>query len=408
MKKIILSLAIVVLVVAGGFYFFGGNAGKSANSIVKATYEKMSDLESARYEGKLILEGKYVGEGVDKGKYFGGLGSLGLTMGEDVKKEEIKEGKVELSLSGIFLKDQDELDLENEIGLGLKWEETEGEVGEVSIDVKMLEKTSFLRLSALDLPASEGGDYESFLPFVQGLTGKWIKVEKGDMDNFKPTTDEEVEIETDKETKKKVEKIMKLAEKTEFFDMDKELGTEEIRGKKTIHLAGKLNTKETKKFILEAYEINHDGGEMPEEDVVKLDLFLEKVEDFAVELWVGKSDSYLYRVKIKGPYQDMQSGTDVYAILELEIYEHNKEVVIEEPTDYRTVEEMMGTLLFGGMFNNMMPSMPAEANMDFYPQMPSNLDASDLKGLDLESLQDQLEGLDLENLKLPENVQVEL
>jgi len=156
------------------------------------------------------------------------------------------------------------------------------------------------------------------------------------------------------------QEIKKMLQEKKVIIPVKELKEENINGVKTYHYLAELNTEALKNFISQVYDLmekqNLDSGaeNMTEEKKAareEMNVFLEKIGVIKFDIWIGKKDFYIYKIKGEktiSPQQfDVESEEkgNVKISFEYEQSKFNQPVVIEMPTDYEN---------FGKLFTDFM------------------------------------------------------
>ncbi|MEA3344258.1 MAG: hypothetical protein U9Q16_01060, partial [Patescibacteria group bacterium] len=134
---------------------------------------------------------------------------------------------------------------------------------------------------------------------IDEVKGKWIKIEE---DNSNPMYDigELIELSEGFE-----EKIKEIIEQEKFYSVKQKLDSEKIKGQNMYHYILSLNKEAFRKIIPEYFEMMSSMATetISEEEKAELeegvDEFLQKVGDIDIEVWIGKSDDYLYRIKFE-------------------------------------------------------------------------------------------------------------
>ena len=92
-----------------------------------------------------------------------------------------------------------------------------------------------------------------------------------------------------------------------------------------------------------------------EEELMKgLDEFFEKTGEITAELWIGKKDNYLYKIKIEkeldlNKFDEKETGK-VNIKIDMEFSDFNKPVKIESPESYKSLEDIFGTIFSQSQF----------------------------------------------------------
>lgn len=252
----------------------------------------------------------------------------------------------------------------------------------LSGEAKNLDKVSFLKLDIIPGPAI------MFLREMLGFNwssvgGKWIKIDPESLaeslpDIFKkflsPEEQTQMEeffkkqeaLEISEEKQKEMEdKIKKITSGKKFFIVKKELPDTNIGGVKTYHYLMTLDRNEAKRTIPDlvilffdtAKDLNPELFQMTEEEEYNakkeiidelnksFDEFFGKVGDIDGEVWIGKKDYLLYKVKIDKEIDlnkiDKYSKGKIIFAFNTDISNFDKPVSIEEPKESRPLEEIL-------------------------------------------------------------------
>jgi hypothetical protein len=272
--------------------------------------------------------------------------------GEETNLEYIANVKED-----IFQKENQKTDTNFKIVYSRKEKETPLNV-EYAGEKKKIGKTIYLKFTKL--PEIQFFDYLS--PFKN----QWVKIDKDSLiESFekilgkKITMEEEIERE---EMQKDFQKeLMKIFLKKEGFTIKKRLPNEKLNGKETYHYLISLNTKE----FLEAFsetpkDINLKDENSPLENLKK---FSEKFKNIEAEIWIGKKDFLLYKIKIDKKFTLKGEG-ELKLKLEIENFNYNLPVEIEAPSEYKTFDDILSSL-FKGIKENLMRLKDAQIILQF-------------------------------------------
>jgi len=280
----------------------------------------------------------------------------------------VKNG-VNFDLKGKFTGDVDETFSDNlKIYFTTNMEfSMEGISFSVGLESKQIGNTYYLRL--VTVPA--GPMVEQFLSLLdinlQDLKNQWIKI---DNKSFEELLGEEkykefLEKQNQEREEQKImtEKINKIMENRKFYTIKKELPDEKISKTNVYHYLVALDNEETKKVILEIIdEISKndffkdqifDEGENKEfnkEEIVNdLNEFFAKAGEFSADLWIGKKDYYLYRIKGEktldlNKFIANRKGQISFGI-NINFSNFDKPVEIKAPEQYKDLGEILGKVV---------------------------------------------------------------
>ena len=150
-----------------------------------------------------------------------------------------------------------------------------------------------------------------------------------------------------------IERLQELFMDSKWYIVEKELSDERIDKVKTYHYIVALNQIELKKtfaeFIKQSQGAPVQPGAFGKVDYEKiassiLDEFFEKAEDIKAEIWIGKKDYYLYKIKAEKEI-DLKSLTkkssDAFDFsVDIEFSGFNREINIEAPKNFKDFKEL--------------------------------------------------------------------
>lgn len=229
-------------------------------------------------------------------------------------------------------------------------------------EIKKLDEKVYLKLTSLP-----------FIPFFEMLgidlskiKDQWIRVDEQSIEEvveqilpleekFKEKREKEKALQ--KEVEKKIEKIIS---ESKFYFLKKQFPDEKINGVKVYHYLIALDKKETSKMITEILKVLKETSEkiygessfsFEEEKEIKerLEEFFKKIGEIEAELWIGKNDYLLYRLKgekILDLSKIEEGEKGLFSIkLIIENSKFNKPVKIEEPSEVKTIKEILTPFL---------------------------------------------------------------
>ncbi len=197
------------------------------------------------------------------------------------------------------------------------------------------------------------------------IKNQWIKIDQDSMmkmtkeiagKKWTPEIEKDYEKQSEKQKalqKELQEKIKKMLKGKELFVIKKEFPDEKIGNVMAYHYLVALNKEGILKVVSEMAKILEETmikeyGTAPifreEEFKEKLNEFLEKVGEIRGEVWIGKKDYLLYRVKGKKDIdlsKLSEEGGSISIGLNLEYSEFNKPVKIEPPSEYKGINEVL-------------------------------------------------------------------
>ncbi|MBT3538527.1 hypothetical protein HOF40_02510 [Candidatus Parcubacteria bacterium] len=373
MKKLIVSLAIVVAVVAGGWFVLNNmqGGGVSPEALLEKMQENMADVNSAKINMLVNLEGEFASDLIPIGDVAGMLGG-----GDTVA--EAKTGKLVFEMNGAMERKEEDKSPISTLDIKVDYESGEN-VGSLQAAIRALEKATYFKLSEINLEVPE--DMKVMVNAVKGaVSDKWIKNEKKD-------ESEDVDMEDGLEKEMTPgEEIENILEDTPLFLFEKEISGETIHGTRTSHISAKFNPEALNAIMLENKEFADDEAK------AKTEKMIEQVAGLDIGLWIGKKDALLYKLDVRGPIVSEEEGVDGMVNASMELYDHNKSVEVEEPETFSTVEEVMqqvmGAVLFGSMGNM---NFDASGEGMELPAMP------DFDELPMDSMEVNLDSINFDN-----------
>ncbi len=207
----------------------------------------------------------------------------------------------------------------------------------------------------------------TFFKFIlgTGVKGKWFEIEttEDEEDDFMEFLNDFFGGDAE-EGKEKFDKLVKNIEdyldKNDLIVIEERLHDEKVNDVKCYHYATKVDkntTKEIKKMMWDFMKEETFLEELKDDDEFEdLEDFVEQLDkvisDIDVELWVGKKDFYLHKMKFKFKldFSELEMPEDFDEIKlditadvngEFEFYDMNKEVIIEEPEDAQSFTEFI-------------------------------------------------------------------
>jgi len=173
------------------------------------------------------------------------------------------------------------------------------------------------------------------------IKGEWIKI------NIKEELEEE-----------KAERIVKIFKENNPLEIKEEFPGEKIDGMATYHYLLSLNREKMKTIFL---EINSEEADI-QENMDSIERFLDEMEDLEVEVWIDKREKLLRRIKTEKELEvnpDQEKVKDQLEIgikegivilsYDIRLSDFGKELNIEAPSEFKTIEEIMSS--FEGMYS---------------------------------------------------------
>ena len=272
-------------------------------------------------------------------------------------KEDTKAFKISMNFAG----DLDTTDSQNpkstgDFDLAIIYE---GMQISLIVNTKSIGEISYFKINQIPLPLQ--------LPLAffgidaNQIENQWIKIDKKALEKLGGGEAYLKEGEISKEQQEAmIEKVRKLFEERKFYYIKEELPDEKINGKKTYHYLLSLDKEGIKEIIPELIKIMGEispGGAVPmpaEEEISKgINEFFEKVGEITADIWIGKKDNFLYKVKgekeidILGEFKDKnkldgKAGRIISIIkIDFDFSDFNQPVEIKPPEDFKSLEEII-------------------------------------------------------------------
>lgn len=219
--------------------------------------------------------------------------------------------------------------------------------------------------------------FPAFLPFLQdleGVKGQWFKIEGKKLKEIgegagAPMPDEQ-------EVKKILGSLKDLIKGKELFEIDKDLGAEELDGKEATHYLVSLNKETIKELIPEFFqameqyvsegqkaEYERNLQETLQDFPQKFDEAWAKIGGASFEIWVDdgilkkfKWEKEIDLTSFEALRDKIEQGI-VNLVVECKFSDFNKKFEIEKPTDFRSIEELLPEGMFGSQ-GAIIPGLP--------------------------------------------------
>jgi len=255
----------------------------------------------------------------------------------DIDLEIETKNKEEFKISLTSHLDSDTTDPENPKGVG-DFEivfELEGMQFSFGAEIVALDKDFYLKPTTIPALPFLAPFFEMMGIDLNQLKGQWIRFET------------EAEKEEEKEM---LEELKLLLKDKKLYSVKKELTDEKIGEKKVYHYLVALNKEEIKKVVPEILEIIEKYGlekeKIPEVELreffKEFDEFLGRISEIEAEIWIGKKDYLLYRLKGEKEV-DLSKFNEkgkVIVRMEMNFSKFDEPVKIEKPKDSKTLEEI--------------------------------------------------------------------
>lgn len=363
-KKIIAGIIVGVLVLVGAGSAYAYYDANSPEKVGAKMMKAFSGLKSSEWTSDFEVEMTMPEEGGDDTKTI--TAEFKLDGGGD--KNDLESLKAYFNFDGTLK--------------GLS-------VGDFSLGLegKGVGSTTYLKLTKAPNLVTINAFFD-----LKKIENKWISMTKSDAKNIGSLTgidsSEEATSTEKKLTKEQENKIRAEIEKRRFIKLTKKIGTEKINGMSVRHFQYELDKKETEEFVKAVYKIVEEK-DISSEDAADLKNVLADITSFNGELWIGKSDSLIYKMTMNLSIVDVEEKTSGKINATIDFKNYNKGIAVEAPKDSMSIESLMGEIM-GSMFSG---TKQDESALDL--TMPTGLDAGTIPAIDPES---QMSDEDLEKL----------
>lgn len=281
--------------------------------------------------------------------------------------------------------DTDQNDLNNlktqgEYDFKISWE---GMAFNAGFDLIGIGDTTYIKLTTIpSLPMGAVGDdmVSQLFALAEGFKKQWIKIDSKEIEEWVEEYTSQ-EIDTSIATEQQEELVNEMREffkGKKFYQVKSELDDEMLESQMMYHYMVSLNNEEIKEMIPELFDIiwKYSEGSYSEEDLATinqvraeipeaLDKLFEKVGEINAEVWIGQEDNFLYRLKFDKEFdlKDLEAGEGTISLsVNADLSEYNKEMIIEAPKNYKTLQE-----IFEGLMSDMFGDMELEGSDYIYP-----------------------------------------
>jgi hypothetical protein len=346
MKKILILTVVVVLM-----FSVTGCLKKTPEKMIQNMIKQMSQLEGYNMDIKLSVNGQ-----------FPQLTSLDSTTG-------LYPGAIIALFSGdVDLSDEKSLNYQmaGEIKYRL-------ETSEIVFKGDLVSKDNVFYVKFSDVPDLKIAD-------LSAMVGSWYKFDLNSLG-----VGNQLAPKPSKDDLQKAKKLKKLFGKTNFLEIVKDNGIDEIDGVRVHHYDVKVDREGMEEFFEQASQIS-EGRSLTDLEKQEIAKTMQTLGMFDGSVWIGEKDNYLYRIELAGEQKTEDKGMRRYDIV-LKFRDFDKKVSVNTPTDVKQFN-MMELLMPD--FDNFAPELDAAENGDLFEQL------KDIEGVDPEELQKQLEELQLQ------------
>jgi len=222
---------------------------------------------------------------------------------------------------------------------------------------------SYFKLTTIPAPSF----FETMGIDFSAMENQWIKYDEESYlktmygGEIPPEMAEEIEKSKEKE-EEMIKKLETIFKDKKLYIVKKELPDEKIKNQKVYHYLVVLNKEEIKKILPELLDIMKEylgleeslGLGLSEDILPRIEEFFDIIEEIPAELWIGKKDNYLYKVKVEKEIdfakfvKSSQPGSvvprKVIFKVDINFSNFNQPVKIETPEEYKTLEEILPSI----------------------------------------------------------------
>jgi len=194
--------------------------------------------------------------------------------------------------------------------------DTEDASSKLNAEFVFLDKTYYLKLNDVSMKTSNQYPPETVRQlegFWEIIRSNWYYISQEDVRSLGGTTPEGEAVD-DTISQEEIDKINNIVSKYDIVKFDKDLGSENIGGVDTYHYGIRLDGREGMDLVIELVKESMEMQGAEESDKGLMDRLTENTEnidkakemiDFVLnevnaEIWIGKADSLVYRIKIDG------------------------------------------------------------------------------------------------------------
>jgi hypothetical protein len=321
MKKLIIISIVLLSIVGGGILFYSqGWLSSSTEDVLSAAIQNMSENKTYHSEAEITIAAESEGE----------TSTVFLNIKEDTDKTDPENPKSDIKFDA-------ELEMEGmSFSLGAEMKVLGQE--DIYFRITTIPALPFLDMLGID--------------FNQ-LKDQWIKIDEEYLGNAL-SQNEEIG-----------QKVIELFADREILIVEEEFADEKINDINCYNYLVSLDKEELSIIIPELLEIvmqdslsleelsEADKQETLNEMISSFDEFLNKVGDINFKVWLGKKDKQFYQFQIEKEInagelyeEDMGIDGNVNIDFKMNFSELNKEMDIQSPEEYKSLEEVFPTEMF--------------------------------------------------------------
>lgn len=333
--------------VLGYFHYF-----ESPERIIAKMIENMSNVKSLEYKGQVAVEVETLT--TSSISYF-------LDKADD-SKEKQKEN-VLLDLSGSFdISDLDSPKLVSTFKIT-------SNVIEENTETNIIINDDVYYFKLTDIP--------NIFFDASFLENKWISVDLKEIKKYLEEEGKGEDVEEFERQKKiileeKNEQIKEIIKKANVYIITKK-SIDEINGEKAYRYGFSMSREKIIDLFSEINKLISSEPLIKEENRQEMMEILKDVEMPSGEVWIGKKDLLLYKIKLNHVLENTEMETVADFDIDLEFSNHNEEIKVDIPSSTKTLEEVFAELM-GSTFGEA-TTKAADSNIKlFLEQLKSRME----------------------------------
>ncbi len=319
--KVLLVVVAVILLGAAGTFAYRYFSEPNPEDMVKGMMQKMSQLETIRMEGNIIVEIEDMGD--IEGPFGSSLG-ISLDFTGEIDYSDLEDIRSKIVMNGNLL--------------------MEGMQFSLGTELIILDSVSYIKLTTI--PALLEGPATLMGLDLNKARNEWIKIDSEQVDSKEEAS---------------IEDIKDSLEGKELFTVEEVLGSKTIQGESANGYLVSLNPREVKEFLVNVMEIS-TGETIDPSTKQEMLVGLENVSKFLeMDIWIGEKTFNLYEVGLKmetdiSEIDETEEGK-VKVDVRINYSGFNVPLNIEAPSDYLNPEDLFPSMpfIFGPQDDPMMP-----------------------------------------------------
>jgi len=215
-------------------------------------------------------------------------------------------------------------------------------VAKITLGVRSADgKTMYLKVGGLDglpeLLAASGSSASAYASLITALNGQWLELSQSLVSQYSHgATGAEKLSDADRQ------KLVDAYQKNDFIQITKTLPSESIGGTNSYHYQLGVDKAKLKSFAAALKSSNISGLSFTQAQLTEFNKSVDsaKMNDFPVEVWIGKSSKMFTQVMIKAA----DAGKPV-TTMRLTVDSYNQPVTVEKPAGAKSIMDVLGAYL---------------------------------------------------------------